>query len=141
MHWAANAAPVPVQEANSANARLPTVSRAVTRRPFVTTWVQVWPPSCVANSPGPNAHPSDRLRNRTWLTPVAPSAGPVTGAGTPVQVFPASSVRAIEVQYCVAQCPGVPAWPITQPVSVPMKVTEVGRKLDGTGAGVEGHGR
>ena len=109
MHWPANAAPVPVQEANSANARWPTVSRSVTRRPLVATWAQVWPPSWVANSSGPNAQPSSPLRNRTWLTPVAPSAGPVSGAGTPVQVFPVSSVRASEVQYDVAQKPGTPA--------------------------------
>jgi len=126
VHPAANAAPVPVQAANRANARSPTVSRSVTRSPFVTTWDQVRPPSWVANSCGPYAHPSDRSRNRTWLTPVAPSAGPVTGAGDPAQVLPASPVRAIEVQYCVAQWPGVPAWPTTQPVWVPMKVTDVG---------------
>ncbi len=92
-----------MQEANSANARPPTVSRSVTRSPSVATWAQVCPPSCVAYSCGPNAQPSAPLRNRIWLTPVAPSAGPVSGAGTPVQVFPASSVRATEVQYCVAQ--------------------------------------
>jgi hypothetical protein len=51
-------------------------------------------------------------------------------------------VRATEVQYCVAQWPGVPAWPITQPVCVPMNVTELGRKLAGTGAGTaEGTGK
>jgi len=44
-------------------------------------------------------------------------------------------VRAIEVQYRVAQCPGEPAWPITQPVRVLTKVTEVGWKLGGTRAG------
>ena len=76
-----------------------------------------------------------KLRNLIWLTPVAPSGPPVTGAGTPVQVPPPLSVRAIEVQYWVAQWPGVLAWPITQPVCVPMNVTEVGRKLAGTGAG------
>ena len=99
---AAKAAPLPVQDANSANTRSPTVSRSVTRIPSVPTWVQVWPPLWVAHSPGPNAHPSLVLRKRIWLTPVAPSGGPVTGAGTPLQVFPASSVRATEVQYCVA---------------------------------------
>src|SRR5262249_51183829 len=55
------------------------------------------------------------------------------GAGTPVQLRPASSVRATEVQYWVAQWPGGPAWPITQPVRTPTKVTEAGRKLPGTG--------
>jgi hypothetical protein len=44
-------------------------------------------------------------------------------------------VRAIEVQYWVAQCPGEPAWPITQPVRLLTKVTEDGWKLTGTGAG------
>ena len=44
-------------------------------------------------------------------------------------------MRATEVQYWVAQWPGVPAWPITQPVSVPTNVTELGRKFAGTGAG------
>ena len=101
----------------------------------MSTRVQVWPPSWVANSSGPNAQPSAAFRNLIWLTPVAPSGAPVSGAGTPAQVFPASSVRATEVQYWVAQWPGVPAWPITQPVSVPMKVAEVGWKLAGTGAG------
>ena len=33
VHRAANAWPPPVQEANSANTRLPTVSRSVTRNP------------------------------------------------------------------------------------------------------------
>ena len=33
VHWAANACPPPAQEANSANTRLPTVSRSVTRSP------------------------------------------------------------------------------------------------------------
>ena len=31
------------------------------------------------------------------------------------------------------QLPGVPAWPITAPMCVPMNVTEVGRNLAGTG--------
>ena len=35
----------------------------------------------------------------------------------------------------MAHWPGVPAWPITQPVSVPMKVADVGSKVAGTGAG------
>ena len=43
-------------------------------------------------------------------------------------------MRATDVQNWVAQWPGVSAWPITQPVRVPTKVTEVGRKLPGTGA-------
>jgi hypothetical protein len=80
------------------------------------------------------------LRNRIWLTPVALSPAPVSGAGTPVQLSPASSVRATDVQNSVAQCPGVPACPITQPVSVPMKVTEEGRKSAGTGSGAGGEG-
>ena len=126
VQWAPNACPLPVQDANSANARLPTVSRSVTRSPWVSTCVQVCPPVSVAHSSGPNAQPSVRLRNLTWLTPVAPSGAPVIGACTPAQVRPALSVRAIEVQYWVAQWPGVPAWPITQPVSVPTNVTEVG---------------
>ncbi len=126
MHWPANAGPVPEHDANNANARLPTVSRSVTRSPWVSIRVQCSPPSWVANRSGPNAHPSLRLRNLIWPTPVAPSGGPASGAGTPVQDFPASSVRATEVQYWVAQWPGVPAWPITQPVSVLTKVTEPG---------------
>ena len=36
-----SAAPVPVQDAKMANARLPTVSRSVTRSPFVSTEVQL----------------------------------------------------------------------------------------------------
>ena len=75
------------------------------------------------------------MRNLIWLSPVAPSAGPAIGAGTPVQVRPASLVRATEVQNWVAQWPGERAWPITQPVWVPTKVTEVGRKLSGTDGG------
>ena len=135
VHPAANACPLPVHDANSANTWLPTVSRSVTRSPLVLTCVQVCPPVWVTHSSGPNAHPSCKLRNLIWLTPVAPSGPPVTGAGTPVQVPPPLSVRAIEVQYWVAQWPGVLAWPITQPVCVPMNVTEVGRKLAGTDAG------
>src|SRR5579862_927086 len=143
VHPLANAAPPPVQVAKTANAQSPTVSRAVTRCPWVSTGAQVCPPSWVAHSCGPNAHPSSRLRNRIWLTPVAPSAAPVSGAGTPVQLFPALSVRATDVQNSVAQCPGVPACPITQPVSVPTKVTEEGRKCAGTGntGAAEGEGK
>jgi hypothetical protein len=44
-------------------------------------------------------------------------------------------VRATDVQNCVAQWPGARPCPITQPVRVPTKVTEVGRKLPGTGDG------
>ena len=47
-------------------------------------------------------------------------------------------MRATDVQNWLAQLPGVRAWPITQPVRVPTKVTEVGRKLPGTGAGPVG---
>ena len=126
VHPAANACPLPVHDANSANARLPTVSRPVTRSPWVLTCVQVRPPVWVTHSSGPNAQPSVRFRNLIWLTPVAPSGAPANGAGTPAQVRPALSVRATEVQYWVAQRPGVPAWPITQPVPVPTNVTEVG---------------
>lgn len=68
------------------------------------------------------------------------STGKVSGAGAPVQLSPASSVRATDVQNSVAQCPGVPTCPITQPVSVPTKVTEEGRKAAGTGSGVAGEG-
>ena len=113
VHPAANACPLPVHEANSAKARLPAVSRSVTRSPWVSTCVQVCPPVWVTHSSGPNAHPSFRLRNLTWLTPVAPSGAPVSGAGTPAQVRPALSVRAIEVQYGVAQWPG--RWPGRSP--------------------------
>ena len=136
VHCAANADPAPEHDANSPNARSPTVSTSVTRSPLVATCFQVCPPSWVANSSGPNAHPSFPLRNRIWLTPVAPSGGPVSGAGTPIQVFPALSVRATEVQNWVAH--GGPACPITQPARVLTKVTEVGRKLAGTpGGGAE----
>lgn len=92
-----------MQDANRPNARLPTVSTCVTRSPPVPTRVQLRPPSWVAYSSGPNAHPSASFRNRIWLTPVAPSGAPVSGAGTPLQVFPPSSVRATDVQYLVAQ--------------------------------------
>src|SRR5271154_2321095 len=98
VHWAANADPLPGHEANTANARSPTVSRSVTRSPSVFTWVQVWPRSWVANSCGPNAHPSMPLRNLIPPPPVAPLGAPASGAGTPNQVFPALSVRATEVQ-------------------------------------------
>ena len=143
VHPLANAAPRPVQVAKTANTQSPTVSRSVTRCPWVSTCAQTCPPSWVAHSSGPNAHPSSRLRNRIWLTPVAPSAAPVSGAGTPAQLSPASSVRATDVQNSVAHCPGVPACPITQPVSVPTKVTEEGRKSAGTGStgAAEGEGK
>ena len=100
----------PVQDANSPNARSPTVSTSVTRSPSVATWAQVLAAVVVAYSSGPNAHPSAPFRNRIWLTPAAPSGGPASGAGTPLQVFPASSVRATEVQYCggaIARRPGL----------------------------------
>ena len=59
---------------------------------------------------------------------------PVIGAGTPTQLAPALSVRATDVQYGVAQWPGVPAWPMTHPVSLPTNVTEVAAKSGGTWA-------
>ena len=68
------------------------------------------------------------------------SAAPVSGAGTPVQLSPASSVPVTDMQNSVAQYPGVPACPITGPVSVPTKVTGEGRKSAGTGSGAAGEG-
>src|ERR1019366_7186613 len=123
--------------AHTANARSPRASNAVTRIPPVLTCVQVWPPSWVANNSGPNAQPSSVSRKRIWLTPADPSGAPVTGARTPYQVAPPLSVRAIDVQSCLmmGQWPGVPAWPSTHPVCVPIKVTDVAAKLAGTGAG------
>ncbi len=79
---------VPVQLANSAKARLPAVSRPVTRRPEVRSGFQRAPPVWVTQSPGPNAQPSWRSRKRSWLTPVPPDGGPVCGALTPYQVAP-----------------------------------------------------
>src|SRR5262249_56180028 len=86
------------------------------RRPgwWSSTWgrsAQRWPPS----------------RNRSWLTPVAPSGAPASGADTPYQVWPPSSVAAMEVQmlgWGGPHWPGVPAWPSTQPAVVDTKVTE-----------------
>lgn len=93
-----------------------------------------------AEHDGPNAQPFSAFRHLSWLTPVAPSGAPVTGAGTPVHVFPASPVRASEVQYPVAQRPGELAWPSTHPVPVPVNVTELGRKSGGTAAGTDAAG-
>jgi hypothetical protein len=79
---------VPVHAANSANARLPAVSRLVTRIPSVRSRCQCSPPSWVTHSCGPNAQPSSKFRNLTWLTPLGPRGAPVTGAGTPYQLLP-----------------------------------------------------
>src|ERR1700690_332741 len=133
-HPAAKPDPVPVQSwPSTANASLPTVSRLSTRSEPVEIFAQDWPPSWVAHSSGPKAHPLSRSRNRIWPTPADPSGGPVSGACTPYQDAPVLSVRATDVQYCVAQSPAVPAWPITQPVCRPTKVAEVGSKCAGTG--------
>ena len=78
----------PVQLANSANARLPAVSRSVTRSPAVRSSFQCAPPVWVTQSPGPKAQPSRRLRKRSWLTPVPPDGAPVSGALTPYQELP-----------------------------------------------------
>src|SRR6516165_2525689 len=114
------------------------VSRSITRMPWVSILVQCWPLSWVAYSCGPNAQPSTPLRDRTPLTPRAPSGGPVTGAGMPCHVPPPLRVTAMDVQMSglgPVHCPGVPAWPMTQPVPVETKVTEDGAKLTGTGGG------
>ena len=108
VHCAAKLDPVPEQEPKMAKARSPTVSRSVTRSPPVFTGFQVPPPSWVENSSGPKAQPLVVLRNRIWPTPVGPAGRRPFGAGPPDQVCPASSVRATEVQYEVAHCPGTP---------------------------------
>src|SRR5689334_5706636 len=116
-----------------------TVSRPVTRIPWVGICAQVCPPSWVAYSCGPNAQALVPFRERIWPTPVPPFGAPVTGACEPCQVEPPSLVMATEVQsYALGgpQRPGVPAWPITHPVFVDTKVTEEAAKLAGTGADV-----
>ena len=55
---AAQLAPVPVHCAHTAKTRWPAVSSAVTRSPPVLICCQLCPPSWVAHSSGPNAHPS-----------------------------------------------------------------------------------
>src|SRR6266567_1403980 len=87
-HWAAKSALLPVQPAKSAKARSPAVSRLVTRRPYVDSWAQCAPPSCVTQSSGPNAQPLRASRKRSLLTPADPAGPPVTGALTPYQVWP-----------------------------------------------------
>ena len=75
-------------------------------------------------------------RNLIPPTPVSPLGAPVSGAGPPCQVCPASSVRAIDVQMygsLLAHCPGVPAWPITQALCALTNVIDAGWKLAGTG--------
>ena len=70
----------------------------MTRAPLVSTWIQCFAPSSVAHSSGPKAQPSFWLRNLTPLTPLDPLGTPVSGAAPPCQLWPALSVRAIEVQ-------------------------------------------
>ncbi len=119
--------PVPVQRAQTANTRWPLASSAVTRQPPVWIRVHVLPASWVAHSCGPNAQPSLRVRNRIWLTPVAPS-GPWVGGGMTLRhAAPAVSVRRRTMQAGAAarsHCPARIAWPITQPVETPTKVTD-----------------
>src|SRR5262249_21120692 len=102
----------PEQVAHRANARLPAASKSVTLLPLVFTWVQFCPALCVAHSSGPNAQPLTPSRNRSPLTPVAPTGPVVAGAGSPRQVLPVSPVRAIDVQMLgsgLAHVPGIPA--------------------------------
>src|SRR5262249_24842581 len=73
---AAKFGPVPVHRAQTAKARPSTVSRLVTRMPCIATFAQDRPPSWVAYNCGPNAQPLTPSRNRSWLTPVAPSGAP-----------------------------------------------------------------
>src|SRR5262249_43066498 len=131
----AKSVPMPAQWAEIANATPLTVSRPVTRIPWVGIRCQAWLPSWVAYNCGPNAHPWTPLRDLIWPTPVLPSGGPVTGAGMPCQVGRARWVRATEGQMWGSggpQWPGVPAWPMTQPVYVETNVTEEAAKLGGT---------
>src|SRR5215472_9270772 len=112
-----------------------TVSRSITRIPWVGMCAQVCPPSWVANNCGPNAQALVPFRERIWLAPVPPFGALVTGACEPCQVLPPSLVIAIEVQsyaFGGPQCPGAPAWPITHPVSTDTKVTDEAAKLSGT---------
>ena len=70
------------------------------------------------------------------LTPIAPLGPVVSGAGPPCQLWPALSVRAIDVQMygsLLAHVPGVPACPITQAACGLTNVTDDGWKLAGTG--------
>jgi len=151
----AKSGPVPVQRAHTANTCCPRVSSAVTRRPPVGIWVHVWPPSWVAHSCGPNAQPSLSVRNRTWLTPVAP-AGPWVGGGvTARHAAPPASVRWSTTQPGAAgrsHRPAGTACPITQPVETPTKVTDSGGGATapagcavgvgvGAGAGLDACGR
>src|SRR5437764_6444191 len=140
---AAKSAPALAHWAHTAKTMWLTVSRPITRIPWVGTTAQCRPPSWVAYNCGPNAQALTPSSDRIWLTPVPPSGAPVTGAGTPCQVVPPSLVAATEVQsYALGgpQCPGVPAWPITHPVLVDTKVTEEAAKLAGTGGGAVGVG-
>src|SRR5579862_685465 len=75
------------------------------------------------------------------LTPCAPSGGPATGAGTPCHDEPPLKVAASDVQMSglgPVQCPGVPAWPMTQPVLGDTNVTDEAAKLAGTAGGPAG---
>src|SRR5690349_6361011 len=140
---AAKSAPVPAQRAQIANATPLTVSRPVTRIPWVGIRCQVWLPSWVAYNCGPNALPWTPSRDLIWLTPLLPSGAPDTGAGLPSQLRPASLVRATEVQMLGSggpQWPGVPAWPMTHPVLVETNVTEEAAKLGGTRSDTGGGG-
>ena len=71
----------------------------------------------------------------TAVVRASATLGDVFSNPLPAKAVMIVDVRATDVQNWVAQWPGVTAWPITQPVRGPTKVTEVGRKLPGTGAG------
>ena len=110
-----------------ANARSPTVSRSVTRSPSVSTW-RPGLPAVVGREQLRPERPAvvARLRNLIWLTPVAPSAGPASGAGTPGQVCPASSVRPPRCSTGWRSAQACPPGRSPSRCAVPTKVTEVG---------------
>ena len=105
-------------------------ARDRTEPPGWAALVQRCPPSVVSHSLSPNTNPCCGVAKRTPHTPVPPGADSgTTGAGSPRQVAPRSSVRTIDVHTAF----GHGAVPRTKASCAETNVTDVAVKPPGTG--------
>ena len=122
----------------------PAASRLITGPPRVATGCQLVPPSWVAQTCGPNSHPSLALANRTREMPLGLGVSTSAGTGTECHVAPPSRVRASAVHTSVPQT-DVPS---AHPTRSEVRVIETGLNPAGsvasggpaTGDPVEGDG-
>src|ERR1700730_13922834 len=90
-------AETPAADPTRLHTRPPAASRLITGPPRGATWCQFAPPSCVAQTWGPNSHPSLALAKRTRETPLGLGVSTGAGTGTECHVAPPSRVRASAV--------------------------------------------